>query len=714
MRKFLACGLCLALAAASLAQTPQPTPQPQRAPEPDEEIIRITTELVQVDAVVLDRNDQPVPDLKLEDFEVYDNGRRQELQFMEFVSVDAPRRSEGSLRAAAAPADAAPPRPLTARDVKRVIAFVIDDVTVPPGDMASVRKMLSDFVDNRMGEGDLVAVVRTVGGKGLLEQYTNDKQLLRRAIAQLGVRTVPPYLAFGGDDPGRVNSIPAPAGTGIEGSSRDLTAGQTVESSTDFEGPTEGTNQVPRGVLALSVANEVVNSLRQIPGRKSLVLLSGGLPLFDLTRTGSIITDLSRTFNVLTDNALRAGVVINTMDVRGLQARGAVASFADTPAKSSLGGGTIAGSDENMTGRVDFALLGDQSLTGGLTLSSLAQTTGGVSVQNTNNFAAGFERVLGRSRAYYRLAFRPSERFDNKFHKLDIKVRRPGARVYRPEGYVARADAPNAPRTKEEEILGAARSPLAKRDIELATNLQYRFTPANQVALDIQTLISARGLNFRRTPEGKYQTTLDVAGFVFDQLGRARGGISQTINADLTEDKHRQALAHGIGYTASTQLEPGYYQVRLVVREAGTGNLGTVSRYFEVPDLSNKQLTMSSLLLYEANPQDAKAAPLALGESRAVSRKNDLRYAAAIHNAKTEGGKHQLRSQMTISQNGRVLFQEPEQPITSQGAQAVKVGQLGLSRVQPGRYTLTLSVTDPLADKRRQTVTRSIDFVVVN
>lgn len=710
MRKFLACGLSLMLAAGALAQAPA---RPQRTPEQDEEIIRITTELVQVDAVVLDKNDQPITDLRLEDFEVYDNGRKQNLQFMEFVSVEGPRRAEGALKSASAAAavpgaDAAAPRDLTARDLKRVVAFVVDDVTIPSGDMSNVRKMLTDFVDNRMGAGDLVAIVRTVGGKGLLEQFTADKQILRRAISQLGVRTIPPYLAFGGPDPGRLSGIPqAAADTGIG----DTTAAQTVESSMDFEGPSEGTNQVPRGVLALSVANEVVNSLREIPGRKSLVLLSGGLPLFDLTRSGAIITDLTYTFRLLTDNAIRSGVVINTMDVRGLQT--AMPSFNVTPAKSALGGGTLAGSDTNTAGRVDYALLNNNP-TENLTLSSLSGTTGGISVQNSNNFGAGLDRVLNRSRAYYRLAYQPSEKFDNKFHKLDIKVRRSGAKVYRAEGYFARADAANAPKTKEEAILGAARSPLARRDIEVATNLQYKFTPANVAALDIQTLISARGLKFQRTPDGKYQTTLDVAGFVFDQLGRARGGISQTIKADLSEESYRLALAHGIGYTASAQLPPGYYQVRLVVREEGTGNLGTVSRYFEVPDLSNKQLTLSSLVLYEANPQDAKAQPLLLGESRTISRKNDLRFAAVVHNAKAEGGRHQLRSQMIVSQNGKVLFQEPEQPVTPQGAQVVKIGQLGLSRVQPGRYTLTLVVTDPLADKKRQTVTRSIDFTVIN
>ena len=274
-----------------------------------------------------------------------------------------------------------------------MMAFVVDDVTIPSEDMSRVRDMLSDFVDHKMQDGDLVAIVRTVGGRGLLEQFTADRQILRRAISQLNVRTIPPYLATTGDDNSRITP-PSPLS--------DTTATETLNSGMDFEGPTEGTNQVPRAILALSLSNYIVGSLRQIPGRKSLVLMSGGLPLFDLNRGGAVVGDVGQLFRTLTDNATRSGVVINTMDVRGLKTAGAVASFTETPGKSALGGGTFAGNDANTTGRLDTALLGDKSPTEQLTLRTLAGETGGVSVVNTNNFSAGLDRVLSRS--YYRLA----------------------------------------------------------------------------------------------------------------------------------------------------------------------------------------------------------------------------------------------------------------------------------------------------------------------
>src|SRR5439155_22363888 len=91
-----------------------------------------------------------------------------------------------------------------------------------------------------------------------------------------------------------------------------------------------------------------------------------------------------------------------------------------------------------------------------------------------------------------------------------------------------------------------------------------------------------------------------------------------------------------------------------------------------------------------------------------VSRKQDLRYAVIIYNAKNKDSHPQVRTQLSISQNGKTLFQEQEevvQPSASNPKQLIKVGQIGLSKVPPGRYTMTVSITDPLADKKSQTLT---------
>jgi VWFA-related protein len=185
MRRIIALVLSAACTSSvAFSQTPSAPQKPPQEIAP-EDIIRITTNLVQTDVVVTDKNEQIIPDLKMEDFDLYDNGKKQDLKFLEFVSVDTGRRAEGTRPPSLANSMDQTGPGLLAKDLKRVVAFVIDDLTMEIQDLPVVRKMLLNFVDNKMKDGDLVAIVRVVGGKGLLQQFTTDRQLLRRAISAI-------------------------------------------------------------------------------------------------------------------------------------------------------------------------------------------------------------------------------------------------------------------------------------------------------------------------------------------------------------------------------------------------------------------------------------------------------------------------------------------------------------------------------------------------
>src|SRR5205807_4374089 len=111
------------------AQTPSNPQKPSQEVAP-EDIVRITTSLVQTDVVVTDKNDQIVPDLKLEDFELLDNGKKQDIRFMEFVGTETPRRSEGERSALPSYVEPAGTSGISTKDLKRLLAFVIDDLNV--------------------------------------------------------------------------------------------------------------------------------------------------------------------------------------------------------------------------------------------------------------------------------------------------------------------------------------------------------------------------------------------------------------------------------------------------------------------------------------------------------------------------------------------------------------------------------------------------------
>lgn len=729
MRKLFTTGLTTVLLfSISLAQTPSSTTLPKQEPAA-EDVVRISTSLVQTDLVVTDKNGQVIPDLNVEDFKIFENGKKQEIRFMEFVSSEAGARIEGDLVVAGKPVDPEIAKNLSARDLRRVFAFVVDDLTIPFEDVVTVRQLLTDFVDNRMREGDLVAIVRVVGGSGLLQQFTSDRAILRRAIAQISPR-LHPFSAF--------NNLPSDQhiSTQLMQAAETDDAGFPAEaisaSNTNLDTSNEGINRGFRALLTLQVAGDVTSSLKGLPGRKSLVLISGGLPLSEagptqitvdglpitIMETRNYLGNATYLLRQLIDRASRAGVVINTMDIRGLKSSRGVSKFTDPGNEGtsalfggSSGGGTAFGRVPNMAQFDNLAL---DTLSSHLGLKALAESTGGVSVINTSNFSEGLDRMLSRSN-YYILAYAPTEAFDNKYHKLEIKVSRPGAKVYAREGYFATPDAPgNATPTKEEAIFKAVMSPLAKRDIELAGRLQYRFVPDTGAEIDINLLVNANNLSFKQDADGKYRSTFDVVGFIANSAGKSQGGFSQTVTANLPPADYKRAQTMGLSYTAHAQLAPGSYQLRAVVRDSESGRLGSMSQYIEIPDISKKHITASSVFLY-AIDLDPGAKPQPLTALRQLQRKQDLRYAAVIYNPKVAAGQTQLRSQVIVSRGNKIIFEEPEAPVngTLQDGQVVKIGQLGLGKAQPGRYVLTMVITDPQAKKEERTIVRSVDFYLV-
>src|SRR5262249_22796158 len=156
-----------------------------------DQIIRIGTKLVQLDAVVVDKSGKIVKGLTQDDFELYEGGKKQQISFLEFVEAGGMGRALGPGQPGAVPPKESSRQGPGEGEIRRIFAFVIDDLTIRGTDLSLVRQMLTNFVENRMQPTDLVAIIRTVGGRGLLQTFTTDRDLLRRAIASLTVSNHP-------------------------------------------------------------------------------------------------------------------------------------------------------------------------------------------------------------------------------------------------------------------------------------------------------------------------------------------------------------------------------------------------------------------------------------------------------------------------------------------------------------------------------------------
>jgi hypothetical protein len=288
-------------------QTPSPTPPK------GEEVVKISTSLIQVDVTVTDKKGKIVTDLKPEEVEVYENGKRQDISNFSFVS---------NLKSETTPADnqdkpkntvPLPPTAVRPEQVKRTIALVVDDLTLSFESTYYVRQSLKKFVDEQMQDGDLVAIIRTGAGIGALQQFTNDKRQLYAAIEKVR------WNAAGTGNIGAFAPLEGKIDNGQD-QNKESSPGERTP-----EGIENEFNDFRESVFAtgtLGAINYIVRGMQDLPGRKSILLLSDGFKLFSRnadgsTEPGRVLASLRR----LVDMANRASVVIYTWTRAGCRSR---------------------------------------------------------------------------------------------------------------------------------------------------------------------------------------------------------------------------------------------------------------------------------------------------------------------------------------------------------------------------------------------------------
>jgi len=356
--------------------------------------IRSSVTLVQVDAIVTDSKGRPVSDLTKADFELYENGELRKLSGVSFVRTE---KRSGS--AAPAPAVRHSSTALQQQDITRTVAVVVDDLKMSIESLHFTREALRKFVDQQIGPGDLVAIL-TTSGQGGSYGFTTDRRALRSATDHLRI-----YLR-GANYAGAVQTI------GAVGESDD--------------GTIAGLERRRFAVGTLGGIRHVVAGMRNLPGRKSVVLFSEGASYVRRTQREPPVT-LAELQDV-SGQANSSAVVIYAVDARGLvypglQAKDDVSDLESVNVREELDSRRSKFRDE-------------QSM-----LGYLARATGGVAFLDNNDLNAGLRQALEDQSGYYLLEFHPDSaeteriRREGKYRRLTLKLRRPGLRVRYRQGF---------------------------------------------------------------------------------------------------------------------------------------------------------------------------------------------------------------------------------------------------------------------------------------
>ena len=666
----------------------------------NDDVVKITTNLVQIDAVVT-KDGKPVRDLKAEDFEIYEDGKKQAITTFAYISNLTGTPPSASRATVGKDGAEVPTAPIQRDVARRTVAIVIDDLGMSAQSMSEARRQVRKFIAEEVQPDDLVAIIRTGGEMGALQQFTNDKRMLNRAID---------LLRWNACSRGGVSVFPDAEDMNIGGC-----GGMTVLST-------------------LKALRFILNSMGQLPGRKSMILMSDDIPIrakepgpqgAESVTVGSDVRNYGDWLQSLTETAIRSSVVIYSVDTQGLQVTGIRASDAITNRTIVANGGGVGGVPERS------AMLGSLSSSRSRMLiersegsQRIAQRTGGFQVRNSNGFQ--LDRILEDQSGYYLIGYRPTEEtFNRKFHNVKAKVKRSGMTLRTRYGFfgVTEEEANGGRPTIKDQTTLALLSPFGAQDIEVYQNSFFANPKADGSVIRSFVYLNPANLTFVQA-NGRRETPIEIHGVIFGDNGAVIEKVKHDIVLSLGDSEYEQAIRDGLPDAVRLRFDmtvkkPGSYQVRIAVRDRTSSKIGSAGQFVAVPNLNDKRVSLSGIVLRSADEVMASALLMANPPARRFRVNSELRFAFMLYNAPVNPATRlpNVTTEIKLFREGRSVGPAVEMPIDVKNqADLSRLFVNGAIRLdptlEPGNYYLQAVITDKTKDKLPP-ITQWIDFEVV-
>lgn len=566
----------------------------QTKPDPSgdaQDVIKFDTSLVQTDVMVFDKNGKFVDGLRPEQFQLKIDKTPREISFFELirsgnfsskreeVKSDQPNTGE--------PKSAEPPKTDAQR---RAVIFFVDDLHLAPDSLARTRTALLDFIDRGIGEGDLIAITSPSGQIGFLQQFTADREALRSAVARLNYRTntktdmqQPPmseYIAQKireGDEQMMtfyIQEIQKQACFRAGGQTICTISPQAAKQQVRMRAQQMVVESAPATDDTLRLLEGLMRTAAQIPGRKLVFVISDGFYLNDV-KTGAIDR-----IKKVTDAAGRAGVVIYTLDARGIISDSIdVTNNKPMSVDSKLSGATIGEISASQDG-----------------LNALAKDTGGQAFRNTNApMHEWVEKVMDETSNFYLLAWKPDneEQKRGKFKHIEISiVDRPDLKVRVRSGYFKSAALPllntkkklskDPSQARDDDMRLVIDAPVSQREIPMEVDLRFVQMPGVGTRVVATISVDESALTFD-VIDGKLSADVDIGGICYDDKGKPLDsfvGRLRILPRNSTTTKPKRSI-----YRFSTMVAGGLYQVRVGIRDLKSSRIGSAMDWITVPKL---------------------------------------------------------------------------------------------------------------------------------
>jgi VWFA-related protein len=546
--------------------------------------LSVQAQLVQLEVVVRDAHGQPVSGLKQSDFEILDDGAARDIAAF---SVESRMGAVASASPSPAPASTPPGQATSAPPVvtPRFTMLFFDDLHGSQPEIQRTVLAAKQFVQSGLGLGGRAAVFTTT--QGLTLDFTADSAALIAAIEKVHSRQrmsedglmpcprITPYQAFRitvMQDADALNAAVQEAQQCLHAdSSNATTKGRPLnlsrsqnpnviavqaQASTTWEKAHEDIMQ------SFDAVNKALGELAPAPGTRVLLLVS----------TGFLTDTMDDQKSAMVDRAVRAGIVINGLDAKGL--------WSESPTRAA---GTV-GSLPLATFLFEESSNGVRLAANNAVMQEFASGTGGLFFHNSNDLVGGFSQLAAVPETTYLIAIRPAEGAAGKYHKLNVRLTakssdyvqtRPGYFV--PAGAPAAAAAPVV-RPLDEQVTRS--DVLSQIPVQVTAKPGKAATGETTVSLLIH--VDLAPLKFGQRDDRHLQK-LAFVGALLDSTGKMIAAKEGAMDFALKDDTLKRLTASGVNAGLTLAAAPGSYHVRVVVQDAD-GKLATINQSVEVPN----------------------------------------------------------------------------------------------------------------------------------
>ncbi len=568
--------------------------------------------MVEVEIVVRDSRGKPVKGLNRDDFEVLDSGKRREAVAFSVENNVSTGTVPGKQAGAPSTSSSSALVPLSVHVpaqptyAGRSIALFFDDVNTPTGDLARAKIAASRFIKEELSAGDRVGIFDTSAGQ--VVGFISDSNLLIGAVRDLqshprasagGLGSCPritlyeAYRITSGDPgalqaavledcacPGHdateclgVDSMPAyQLSPSLSGG-----GGSMPGSGNNMGGYAPPIDNIVAEVksqasatwfLAKSISDSTFAAIRSclqsvatMPGKRMLLIASSGF----------ISGDLDPQEDVIVQEALRAGVVINALDAKGLYAEAPVRPLDEPSQGVEL---------HPLSMLYEASSLGDRLESQDAAVARFTQSTGGLFFRNNNDLNVGFYELGVIPGVAYLVGFPPAN--DGRYHKLKVKLKNNGSYfVQARPGYFAPNGAAAAQSDQAYVLDHAVTSSEELNALPGRVTLQSVKTGANRSRLFLRIHIDTKGLPFQRQKDLQVERLTFIA-TLYKPDGTFITGKEAKMDLALRPGSYEQLTHSGINVVLPLEAPPGSYSLRSVIQESVEGKITAETREVQI------------------------------------------------------------------------------------------------------------------------------------